>query len=359
MNKRASLLFSIIAWLVAVGLVMLLRFYGTAETVDWMLNNTVALLVWLLVGSVLGVFYWLADLAGESSRLRRRSYGFLILFKSGILILSFIVLLFITRLIAYMGGVISAADIVPTFFEFLFRKSQLSIFLYLIVVSFIVGFIRQMISKTGPRVTLNLLLGRYRNPREETRVFMFIDLKSSTTHAEKLGHILYSKLIRDCFFDLTDSAIKHQVEIYQYVGDEAVLTWTQENGLKENHCVHAYFDFQETLDQRSDYYQQEYGLMPEFKAGVNSGPVVVTEVGVIKREIAYHSDVLNTAARIQSKCNEFGEHLLISARTKALLLSDKTLSFKSVGEIALRGKEETVELIAITRSVDPKSTTGV
>ena len=207
-----------------------------------------------------------------------------------------------------------------------------------------------MISKTGPRVTLNLLLGRYRNPREEMRVFMFIDLKSSTTHAEKLGHIQYSKLIRDCFFDLTDSAIKHRVEIYQYVGDEAVLTWTRDKGLEANRCIHAYFDFQEAIKQRSDYYEQQYGLAPEFKAGVNSGPVVVTEVGVVKREIAYHSDVLNTAARIQSKCNELGERFLISSRTQSLLQTDQSLSFESVGEIALRGKEETVELFAVRRT---------
>ena len=73
MNKRASLLSSFIAWLVAAGLALLLRFYSTAETVDWMVNNSVAWFVWLLVGVVLGVFYWLADLAGEMPRLRLRA----------------------------------------------------------------------------------------------------------------------------------------------------------------------------------------------------------------------------------------------------------------------------------------------
>ena len=350
MNKRDALLFSCTAWLLAAGLAMLLRFYGTAETMDWMVNNTVAVLVWLLGGGLLGVFYWLADLAGESPRLRHKSYGFLILFKSALLFVSFVLILLISRVIAFVGGTIAAADIVPTFFERLFHKSMLSFVLYILVVSFVVGFIRQMITKTGPRVTLNLLLGKYRHPREETRIFMFLDLKSSTTHAERLGHIRYSKLIRDCFFDLTDSAIKHQVEIYQYVGDEAVLTWTLTKGLQQNHCVHAYFDFQETLDQRSTYYQQEYGLTPEFKAGVNGGVVVVTEVGVIKREIAYHSDVLNTAARIQSKCNELGQRLLFAASTKALLPDDKLLVFEPVGAIALRGKQETVELLGVTRN---------
>jgi adenylate cyclase len=37
---------------------------------------------------------------------------------------------------------------------------------------------------------------------------------------------------------------------------------------------------------------------------------------VIKKEIAYHSDVLNTAARIQGQCNPMGKTLLISERLK-------------------------------------------
>jgi adenylate cyclase len=49
---------------------------------------------------------------------------------------------------------------------------------------------------------------------------------------------------------------------------------------------------------------------------VHLGDVTVSEVGVIKREIAYHSDVLNTAARIQGKCNEFEAGLLVSEELK-------------------------------------------
>ena len=120
---------------------------------------------------------------------------------------------------------------------------------------------------------------------------------------------------------MTESAIAHEVEIYQYVGDEAVLTWEMEPGLRDNNCIYVFYDFDAALRERRDYYDELYGLMPEFKAGVNAGEVMVAEVGVLKREIAYHSDVLNTAARIQSKCNELGHDLLVSASLQALLPS--------------------------------------
>jgi adenylate cyclase len=52
--------------------------------------------------------------------------------------------------------------------------------------------------------------------------------------------------------------------------------------------------------------------VPEFKAGVNAGVVTVAEIGDLKREIAYHGDVVNTAARLRSACNEFDKQLLAS-----------------------------------------------
>ena len=43
-----------------------------------------------------------------------------------------------------------------------------------------------------------------------------------------------------------------------------------------------------------------------------SGVVTATEIGDIKREIAFHGDVLNTAARLEKKCNECNEKLIVT-----------------------------------------------
>ncbi len=42
------------------------------------------------------------------------------------------------------------------------------------------------------------------------------------------------------------------------------------------------------------------------------GKVTAVEIGDIKRDIAYHVDTLNTAARIQSVCNEYNKDFLVS-----------------------------------------------
>ena len=66
-----------------------------------------------------------------------------------------------------------------------------------------------------------------------------------TTIAEKLGHIQFSRLIQDCFYDLTDIVLMHNVEIYQYVGDEIVFTWKTEEGISNNNCISLFFKIKE------------------------------------------------------------------------------------------------------------------
>jgi adenylate cyclase len=91
----------------------------------------------------------------------------------------------------------------------------------------------------------------------------------------------------------------------------------------------------------------KYGFVPFFKAGVHLGDVTVSEVGIVKREIAYHSDVLNTAARIQGKCNEFEAELLISEALKDKLEKQLFFNFTLIGGISLKGKHQLVNIYKV------------
>lgn len=200
----------------------------------------------------------------------------------------------------------------------------------------------------GPGILYKLIIGKYHHPQEEERIFMFLDLKSSTTYAERLGHVLYSELIQDCFLDLTHAIEEHDVEVYQYVGDEAVLTWKMEDGLKDSNCIKTFFTFDETIQRRANYYFNKYDLVPAFKAGVNLGLVMVAEVGVVKKEIAYHSDVLNTAARVQGRCNEFDKQILITEALKVRLKKVDEFIVEHVGDLSLKGKEEIISIFSVS-----------
>ena len=175
---------------------------------------------------------------------------------------------------------------------------------------------------------------------------MFLDLQSSTTLAEKLGHIEYSLLIQDCFNDL--GVVEEEgAQIYQYVGDEAVLTWEVKKHPNRERFIEAFFRFKKEIASREAHYRERYGILPFFKAGAHIGTVTVTEIGKFKREIAYHGDPINTAARIQGKCNELNAEILIS---DALMTYVSSTSFDTaeVGTIQLKGKQNQVQLYSLS-----------
>jgi adenylate cyclase len=211
-------------------------------------------------------------------------------------------------------------------------------------------FILQINDKFGQGVLINFLLGKYHHPKEEVRIFMFLDLKSSTAYAEEHGHLKYSRLIQDCIYDLTDVVIKRDASVYQYVGDEVVLTWDLKKGIKDNNCLNTFFDFDKVLKRKSDYYKDTYGTTPEFKAGLHYGEAIITEIGGAKKEIAYHGDTLNTTSRIQASCNELKNCFLISADLLSILHDkelDEKYNFESKGIAKLKGKKYVIGLFSV------------
>lgn len=202
--------------------------------------------------------------------------------------------------------------------------------------------------KYGPGVFRKFLLGKYFRPQREERVFMFLDLRSSTTIAEKLGEEQYFNFLKDVFETATPGILKYRGEIYQYVGDEIVISWELESGIKNTNCIKCFFDIQSILRKKKDYFLEVYGVEPIFKAGLHYGHVMAGEVGVVKREIAFSGDVLNTTARIQNKCNELGVDILTSKQLiERLNITDGMFSPKEMGKIELRGKKELVSLFTI------------
>ncbi len=199
--------------------------------------------------------------------------------------------------------------------------------------------------KYGQGVLGKLIIGKYLRPREEERIFMFVDIKSSTTIAEQLGHLRFFELLNDFYRDLTNPIIYKAGEIYQYVGDEIVISWPMEDGLKNANCLRCFYDIKATLEKLSGEYKKKYGLVPVVKAGLHFGPVTTGEIGVIKKDIVFSGDVMNTASRIQAQCNRFGVDILLSKPLlDKLKLPPDEFARKRVGMIELRGKRQRVEL---------------
>ena len=141
--------------------------------------------------------------------------------------------------------------------------------------------------------------------------------------------------------------IDHRAEVYQYVGDEIVVSWPLTKDFNGITCVEFYFACQDQFNKRSEYYLEEYGIIPKFKAGLHQGIVTTVEVGDIKRDLAYHGDTINTTSRIQEKCNEYNSDILVSESFWDKVKLAKRFQKKFVGEVLLKGKETPVRLFSV------------
>lgn len=208
-------------------------------------------------------------------------------------------------------------------------------------------FYAEISENIGQGILINFFTGKYHSPTEENRIFLFSDMKSSTTIAEKLGHIKYFELLRKYYFDLSEAIVKYSGEIYQYVGDEIVVSWKYKDGIENNNCIKCFFAMKEDLRKRAEWYNKNFGLLPAFKAGFHSGKVTTGEIGALKKEIIFTGDVLNSTARIQGLCNKYEVDLLISDDLMKSLDLDSEFQIKSLGKNELRGKMENIELYTI------------
>jgi adenylate cyclase len=230
---------------------------------------------------------------------------------------------------------------------FMFSTSLLSTVVHLATMLVASLFYSEISEYMGHGVLVKFLTGRYHSPKEETRIFMFSDMKASTRIAEQLGHSRYFDLLEAYFQDLSRGVMSNAGEIYQYVGDEIVVSWPVESGLRNNNCVNCYFAMKADLMAKSEWYREEYGVAPDFKAGLHIGSVTTGEIGALKKEIIFTGDTLNATARIQGLCNQLEVDLLISGDLLSQLQLDTRVEVESLGPCELRGKTKRVELHTI------------
>jgi adenylate cyclase len=295
------------------------------------------LLVGLLFGSLIGVINRITD----TPRFRNKSVGLIILFRTilyivslgivaGMVIVVFVLFIFSGEMLVNIYGAITP-------------KYGLSLILWIILVVGGINFMLEIERIIGPGNIWRLFMGHYRRPQQEMRIFLFMDLKGSTTIAEKLGHHRYSELLQECYRDLTRVVMRYEAAIYQYVGDEVVISWPWMNQDNQKRAsVYTFFDYQMALLLKKDEYIERFGNAPEFRGGIDVGAVTAIEVGDVKREIVYHGDVLNTAARLLELCKTRNNKLVVSQAVGQAVEKEKEIYTNWQENVSLRGKRDPV-----------------
>jgi adenylate cyclase len=297
------------------------------------------------IGFLVGTTIGLCEEFLFLERFRRKSYFFLLLFRT---IVYSAAIVFHELLINSASNFLTQnLTISESFYAAVYRVNfPRDIFIIAIISVVSIAFL-QIRRLHRPGDLIKYVTGRYHLPEEVNKIFLFIDLKSSTAIAERIGNTKYSSFLIDYFHDMTGAILMSKAEIYQYIGDEIVLTWSFNNGVKHARCINCYFDILTSIEFQREKYLNKYGVHPEFKAALHAGRVSVTWIGTIKKEIVYHGDVINTTARIQEECNKNDQKFLLSEYMLNNVKLPEYLRSEFVGELQLKGKEKKVKIFGL------------
>lgn len=279
--------------------------------------------------------------------LRNSSLWFNLFLKTLILVVAaFIMNFFIYFTYEWLIAGYSPGRAVEKFFYNMFHTKWLVQKMPEWVILFIITLLALEVNEKYSRgVFINIMLGKYLQPKEEKRIILFLDLKDSTPIAQKMGNKEYFKFIRDFIYYISAGFLQHDGRIYQYLGDEIVVWWP-ESKVNAKRAVAALITARKQLNKNAEMFRRLYGILPEYKAGIHAGVVTVGQIGIVKKDLVMSGDAINTAARIRTACSELNQKYMISKEMMELL-DMKDWQTESQGLVELKGKAQSIELFAL------------
>ncbi len=195
----------------------------------------------------------------------------------------------------------------------------------------------------GPLLT-SVLLGTYHRPTRRRLIVMFLDLAHSTRLAEAMGELRVHDLITRFFFDIDEPIGDFGGAVHAYVGDEVIVSWpVTDDSARNARCVACFFAIERKIENLAPGYEAQFGIVPAFRAGIHAGPVIVSECGDAKRQLAYFGDTMNVAARLCEYCKAINRRLVVSGELLRLMQVPDALEVGEGKSIAARGRQQPVE----------------
>lgn len=213
----------------------------------------------------------------------------------------------------------------------------------LILVSVVAIMILRVIGYHGARNLFYLMTGKYFRPVIERRIFLFLDLVSSTELVERLGPIETRLMIGKFFFDISTPITNWGGEVYRFTGDGAIIVWHWDEGIRGDNVIHAIDAIDSVVHQSANYYLNRFGQIPEYRMGLHGGDIVVSEEGDTRRSIGFYGDTIHIAARLERRAKELRKYCLLSGQlAEQLLESQSRLELVTTEEV--RGISKPIDI---------------
>jgi adenylate cyclase len=233
------------------------------------------------------------------------------------------------------------------FNEYIYGGEFITSVFYALSLVVFVNFNYEINRKLGQGVLLSLITGRYHRPREIERVFLFLNLSNARQIIKQIGRMQFHEFINEVIYDITMPIITRKGIIYHYVDNEMVIKWKKTEGIRNANAIHCFFEMKERLMENHPTYLKKYGVIPEINGALHVGLVVKGEIGLIRSEIVYHGDTMNTTSRILDKCKSFSTDVIASSQLLELIDLPGNYTQRKCDDVLLRGKNTLVELFAV------------
>lgn len=219
--------------------------------------------------------------------------------------------------------------------------------IYSVVFSIVMNLVFGITNIIGRRAFLNFIIGRYHTPVEENRFVLFVDIAGSTGLAERLGGVGIHRLLDHTFRLLTLSVVDYRGEVLNYVGDEVIVTWPESSGAVDYRPLRCFMAMREELARASSQLEREFGVVPRIRGSLHFGPVIVGEIGDIKRAIVFNGDVMNTAARLEELSRNVDGGFLASRAAMERFSSAPPFAIRDLGRLPIRGRADGIDVVGI------------
>lgn len=171
----------------------------------------------------------------------------------------------------------------------------------------------------------------------------FSDVRGFTSISERLNPQELTALLNDYLTAMTDIIYAHGGTVDKYEGDAIIAFWNAPLVQKDHAvlAVHTALECQAKLTEMNPKYKAQIGSELHQRIGLNSGPVVVGNMGSRQRfNYTFLGDAGNLAARLEGINKQFGTSLLISSYTRKQL--DESIAVREIARVQVVGRKEPV-----------------
>lgn len=194
--------------------------------------------------------------------------------------------------------------------------------------------------------------------KEAELSILFSDIRGFTAISEKLSPKDLVKLMNDYLTKMSNIIMESQGVVDKYIGDAIMAFWGAPIEVKdhaEKSCFSA-LNMVEVLEENQDEWYKKYGVDLDIGIGINTGEVIVGNMGSEQRfDYTAMGDSVNLASRLEGITKQYGVRVVISEFTYNQV-KDKFYC-RYLDKVAVKGKNKGVEiyqLINYLDKVDPK-----